>query len=175
MLGSFSYHKQPEWMVFKPETFKLSKVLRGIQTFCIETDCGFQVSGFSFAQRHREFMANNAADAANIYGDKFTVHSKDVTEIGNNVMLDFGEFDFTEREPKKLIISGKSPLPLNSIHLILSGSDGTENRILCEFRSDDADTYVERTFDLADIHGKQKVSFAFLPGSNFDFAYFRFE
>lgn len=175
LLGSFSYHKQPEWMVFKPETFKLSKVLRGIQTFCIETDCGFQVSGFSFAQRHREFMANNAADAANIYGDKFTVHSEDVTEIGNNVMLDFGEFDFTEREPKKLIISGKSPLPLNSIHLILSGSDGTENRILCEFRTDDADTYVERTFDLADIHGKQKVSFAFLPGSNFDFSYFRFE
>lgn len=38
-----------------------------------------------------------------------------------------------------------------------------------------ADSYEERTFALQDVTGKKKVSFAFLPGSNFDFSYFRFE
>ena len=48
-------------------------------------------------------------------------------------------------------------------------------RILCEFRTENADSYVERTFAMQDVTGKQKVSFAFLHGSNFDFAYFQFE
>ncbi len=174
LLGTYSYHKQPEWMVFKEETFVLPKRLKGIHTFCILTDCGYNVSGFRFEKTSREFAVNNAADADHIYGDKFTVSGKYVIGIGNNVMLDFGEFDFSSEQPKKLIISGKSPLQLNSIHLILNG-DGGENRILCEFRTDNADEYAEKTFDVSGISGRQKVSFAFLPGSNFDFGYFRFE
>lgn len=174
LLGTFCYHKDPEWMIFKPETFKLSRKLKGIETLCILTEDGFQVGGFSFEKVSREFAVNNAADADNIYGDKFTKGKKCVTEIGNNVMLDFGEFDFSEKQPSRLVISGKSPLALNSIHLILNGSEG-ENRILCEFRTDDSENYVQKSFDISGISGKQKVSFAFLPGSNFDFEYFRFE
>lgn len=173
LLGEFTYHKKPEWMVFKEDTFRLQKKLRGIHTFCIETTDGFQVSGFTFEKVQREFAKNHAADAENIYGDKFATEKTNVTGIGNNVMLDFGEFDFSERQPQKIIICGKSPLELNSIHLILNGADG-EKRILCEFRMDRAADYEERTFELEEVTGKQKVSFAFLPGSNFDFAYFRF-
>ena len=141
-LGTFSYHKKPEWMIFKPETFKLSRKLKGIETLCILTEDGFQVGGFNFEKVSREFAVNNAADADNIYGDKFTKGEKCVTEIGNNVMLDFGEFDFSEKQPSRLVISGKSPLALNSIHLILNGSEG-ENRILCEFRTDDSENYAQ--------------------------------
>ena len=173
-LGTFCYHKEPEWMIFKPETFKLSRKLKGIETLCILTDDGFQVGGFNFEKVSREFAVNNAADADNIYGDKFTKGEKCVTEIGNNVMLDFGEFYFSEKQPSRLVISGKSLLALNSIHLILNGSEG-ESRILCEFRTDDSENYVQKSFDISGISGKQKVSFAFLPGSNFDFEYFRFE
>ncbi|WP_252969790.1 hypothetical protein [Ruminococcus sp. AM31-15AC] len=174
LLGTFSYHKEPEWMIFKPETFKLSRKLKGIETLCILTEDGFQVGGFNFEKESREFAVNNATDADNIYGDKFTKGEKCVTEIGNNVMLDFGEFDFSKKQPSRLVISGKSPLSLNSIHLILNGSEG-ENRILCEFRTDDSENYAQKSFDISGISGKQKVSFAFLPGSNFDFEYFRFE
>ena len=174
LLGEFSYHEPPEWMTFKPNTFKLSRKLKGIGSFCIESTDGFQVSGFSFEKQEREFEQNDAADAENIYGDKFTVEGRCVTGIGNNVMLDFGTFDFAAEMPKQIRISGKSPLALNSIHLILTGADG-EKRILCEFRTENADSYEERTFALQDVTGKQKVSFAFLPGSNFDFSYFRFE
>lgn len=174
LLGTFCYHKEPEWMIFKPETFKLTRKLKGIETLCILTEDGFQVGGFNFEKVSREFAVNNAADADNIYGDKFTKGEKCVTEIGNNVMLDFGEFDFSEKQPSRLVISGKSPLALNSIHLILNGSEG-ESRILCEFRTDDSENYAQKSFDISGISGKQKVSFAFLPGSNFDFEYFRFE
>lgn len=174
LLGEFTYHEPPEWMVFKPNTFRLCRKLKGVGSFCIETTDGYQVSGFSFERQPREFGKNDAAEAENIYGDKFTPEGSCVTGIGNNVMLDFGEFDFTREQPGRIIISGKSVLSLNSIHLILAGEDG-EKRILCEFRTEQKDSYEERAFELQDISGKQKVSFAFLPGSNFDFAYFRFE
>ncbi len=173
LLGSYTYHKQPEWMVFKPETFKLPKLLRGVHTFAIESDSGYQVSGFRFERRRREFAENNAANAEHIYGDKFTVSGESVTGIGNNVVLDFGEFDFTEEQPAKIVICGASPLALNSIHLVLK-NDGGEQRLLCEFRADAHDS-CEREFPLSGISGKQNVSFTFLPGSNFDFEWFRFE
>lgn len=169
LIGDFVYHKTPEWMVFKPETYQLSRKLRGVHTITMETDCGYQMSGFVFARRQREFVEINAAGAGQIYGDKFTKGEDEVTGIGNNVVLDFGEFDFTEEQPRSLVICGKSPLPLNSIHLT-AGAD----RVLCEFRTDGESGYIEREFPLDGISGKQKISFTFLPGSDFDFKYFRF-
>ena len=169
LIGDFVYHKTPEWMVFMPETYQLSRKLRGVHTITMETDCGYQMSGFVFARRQREFAEINAAGAGQIYGDKFTKGEDEVTGIGNNVVLDFGEFDFTEEQPRSLVICGKSPLPLNSIHLT-AGAD----RVLCEFRTDGESGYIEREFPLDGISGKQKISFTFLPGSDFDFKYFRF-
>lgn len=174
LLGSFTYHKQPEWMIFKDETYKLPERLKGIHTFCVETDGGYQMRGFRFEKPNREFGVNYAADSEHIYGDRFTAEEKAVTNIGNNVLLDFGKFDFADEKPTKLVISGRSPLPLNSIHLITNGENG-ENRTLCEFKTDDSENYSERSFDISGINGKQTVSFAFLPGSSFDFEYFRFE
>lgn len=169
LLGSFTYHKQPEWMVFKPETFTLPKVLRGVHTFTMVGNAGYQVSGFTFQRRSREFTSNNAVDAERIYGDKFTVGSASVTGIGNNVVLEFGEFDFTREQPAALVIRGASAQPLNSIHVTLNGE-----RVLCEFRTDSAEI-CERKFPLTGVSGKVNVSFTFLPGSNFDFESFRFE
>ncbi|PWL51233.1 MAG: hypothetical protein DBY33_07180 [Lachnospiraceae bacterium] len=52
---------------------------------------------------------------------------------------------------------------------------GSERRVAYIVYPKNADSYEERTFALQDVTGKKKVSFAFLPGSNFDFSYFRFE
>ena len=52
---------------------------------------------------------------------------------------------------------------------------GSERRVAQIVYPKNADSYEERTFALQDVTGKKKVSFAFLPGSNFDFSYFRFE
>ena len=86
-------------------------------------------------------------------------------------MLDFGEFDFDKNPVTKIIITGKSALPKNSIHIIFNG--GSEKRILAEFEG--AGEYTPREFPIEGISGNQKVSFAFLPGSDFDFLSFRFE
>lgn len=171
LIGDFVYHEEPEWLTYKPNTFKLTKVLKGMHTFVMESADGYNVKGFSFKKPEKEFAEICAADNENVYGDKFTCEPDAVTGIGNNVMLNFGEFDFTEAAPSKIVITGKSALPLNSIHIIFTGD--TETRILAEFKG--ADEYTPREFALTDIKGKCKVSFAFLPGSDFDFKSFKFE
>lgn len=172
LLGDFEYHKTPEWLTYQPETYILSHKLKGLHTFCMESDCGFQAAGFTFEKNVREFSNNNAVDADSIYGDKFSVEADAVIGIGNNVMLNFGEFDFGEKTPSGIVICGKSELPLNSIHVIID--DGSETkRILAEFKGT-VGSYTEQTFALAGVAGTCKVSFAFLPGSSFDFKYFRF-
>ena len=57
-----------------------------------------------------------------------------------------------------------------SINILVSGD--TEARIIAEFEG--AEEYTERTFPVEKLSGKCKVSFTFLPGSDFDFKSFRF-
>lgn len=171
LIGEFTYHEPPEWLTYKPNTFKLNKVLKGMHTLVMESGDGFDVKGFVFEKPEKEFAEINAADNESIYGDKFTAEDDAVTGIGNNVMLNFGEFDFSEKTPARVIITGKSKLPFNSIHVIFTGD--TETRILAEFAG--AEDYTSREFAVEGIKGKCKVAFAFLPGSDFDFKSFRFD
>lgn len=174
LIGDFQYHKPPQWMVYIPETFKLSKTLKGVHTFVMESDHGYDVQGFVFQRKDKERAELSAADAVDIFGDKFTKNEEDVTGIGNNVVLSFGEFDFDKLPPEKIVITGRSKLAVNSIHIIFGGKNGnTETRILAEFAG--VDNYREREFPINGISGKRSVSFAFLPGSDFDFKGFRFE
>ncbi|MDE7353171.1 MAG: DUF4982 domain-containing protein [Acetatifactor sp.] len=173
LIGDFVYHEPPRWLTYIPNTFQLSKVLRGVHTLVMESDDGFQVQGFCFLKTRREFSLIRAVDSERIYGDKFTSEDDAVTGIGNNVILDFGEFDFTERRPTAVVITGKSALSVNSIHIIFSAD--TEMRVLAEFEG--SEVYTQRSFSLDGldgIKGRCKVSFVFLPGSNFDFKSFEF-
>lgn len=174
LLGEFKYRKSPVWMVYTPETFKLDRVLRGVHTFVIEADDVYDVQGFIFEEKQKERAELCAANAVSIFGDKFTKNAEDVTGIGNNVVLAFGEFDFDKQPPEKIIITGSSALAVNSIHIIFGAENGnTEKRLLAEFAG--AVNYTEREFALNGISGKRSVSFAFLPGSDFNFKSFRFE
>ena len=171
LIGDFSYHKKSIWLTYIPETYKLSKVLKGIHTLVIESSNGYDVQGFFFEKKQKEFSEISAADNDNIYGDKFTVCEDAVTGIGNNVLLEFGEFDFGDTPPSAIVITGRSELPLNSINIIFGGE--SEKRVIAEFTR--SGEYAEQRFPLENIGGKCAVSFAFLPGSDFDFKSFRFE
>lgn len=174
LIGSFEYYKPQVWMQYIPETFKLGKTLRGVHTFVMKSSENFNVQGFTFVKFAKERAELCAANAESIFGDKFTKNVEDVTGIGNNVMLLFGTFDFDEYKPSRIIITGKSKLPINSIHVIFGDNgDSAEKRVLAEFKG--ADEYTEREFAIEGISGKRTVSFAFLPGSDFDFKSFRFE
>lgn len=171
LIGDFSYHKTMVWMQYIPETYKLSKVLKGIHTIVIESSNGYDIQGFFFEKRQKEFSEIPAVDNDNIYGDKFSVGEDAVTGIGNNVVLEFGEFDFSDNPPSAIVITGRSQLPLNSINIIFGGE--TERRVIAEFTR--SEEYSGQRFPLENIGGKCTVSFAFLPGSDFDFKSFRFE
>ncbi len=170
LLGDLEYALEPKWLTYQPMTYKLSKVLRGVHTLSFASDLGYDVEGFVFERRAKETAELPAGTAMNIYGDAYTVEGDEVTGIGNNVILDFGEFDFAE-PPKTLYITGRSALPLNSVNVIFTCADG-EKRMLCEFEQ--ADEYTERAFEVSGISGVQSVSFVFLPGSSFDMKSIRF-
>ena len=170
LIGDFEYFKSPIWLTYQPETYKLSKVLKGIHTICLESSDGFNIQGLEFEEREKESAEILAVDCDSIYGDKFTVNDDDITGIGNNVLLNFGEFDFTEKSPVAIAVTGRSDLPLNSLNMIVEESG--ENRIIIGFEK--AESYTERVFPIEKLSGKCKISFAFLPGSDFDFKSFRF-
>lgn len=170
LIGDFVYHEPPQWLTYKPNTFKLSKTLKGAHTFVMMSSDRYHVKGFSFEKPDTAFALHKAAECEKIYGDSFKVEGDCVTGIGNNVVLNFGEFDFEEL-PSTIVISGKSALPLNSIHITFKNEDS--KRIIAEFEG--CGEYTERRFDLQGLAGKGELSFTFLPGSNFDFEWFRFE
>lgn len=173
LIGELEYCKQPNWLVYQEETFKLNRTLRGVHTLSIMSPVHTDIQGFVFERKAKETSELFAADAESIYGERFTKEAQAVTGIGNNVNLFFGEFDLTSIGVKKLVIKGRSALSVNSIHLIFKGEDGSEKRIVAEFEG--AGEYTEREFPIEGISGKGTVEFVFLPGSDFDFMSFRFE
>ena len=170
LIGDFTYQKKSIWLTYIPETYKLTKKLKGMHTITFETWNGFDIEGFVFEKQAKEYAELMAVDCDKIYGDKFTVNADDVTGIGNNVVLDFGEFDFTENPVSAVAVTGRSALPLNSINILTSGEN--EGRIIIGFEK--AEEYTERIFPVENLSGKCRVSFTFLPGSDFDFKSFRF-
>ena len=171
LIGEFSYCEQSRWLEFQPETYTLTKVLRGVRTVSVETVRKADFGGLLFTKRAKETSEISAVNRESIYGDKFTVGENEVTGIGNNVILSFGEFDFTAKAPQKLVITGRSRLPVNSIQVMLDGEHG--GRFVFDFAG--AEDYTPREFPLDGVSGKVKVSFIFLPGCDFDFRSFRFE
>ncbi len=171
LLGDFDYSLKPVWLTYQPMTYKLPRVLRGIHTVCIQSDMAYDVQGFYFEKRAKETSELMAVNAESIYGDKFTKETDTVTGIGNNVTVAFGGFDFAEA-PKAVYITGRSALPVNSIHVLFEGVSG-EVRTLAEFEQ--ADGYTERRFPVEGISGAGNISLVFLPGCDFDLKSIRFE
>jgi len=170
------YQKPSRWNVYQEETYKLPRRLRGITSICFVLRDKIHLKGFSFKRLNRAFAQNAAADSDRVYGDTFTINGDSVEGIGNNVSLEFVAMDFAEQGASKLIICGRSPIDKNTIHIRFAGEDGEENQNqnqLVEFTR--SDEYTERVYEIKPVKGRQKVTFVFLPGSNFDFSWFRFE
>ena len=127
--------------------------------------------GFYFDKTPKAKAKLCALDADSITGDSFTKTDDAVTKIGNNVSLIFSDMSFSSAS--RITILGRAKDHANSINIKILGPDGSAKTERIEFaRSDD---YTEQTFELGKIQGKVEVSFIFLPGSNFDFKWFRFE
>lgn len=172
LIADVVYQKESRWNVYQEDTYTLSKRLRGITSICFVLKQKIHIKGFTFERQSRAFEQNAAASCDHLYGDTFTIQGESVEGIGNNVSLEFDHMDFTAAGTSKLVICGHSPIDKNTIHIRFSGADGQSNQLV-EFTQSEG--YEERVFELELVTGVQKVTFIFLPGSQFDFGWFRFE
>ena len=165
------YHKQSQWQVFQPETYKLKRRLRGQTTLSICTRSSMELGGFSFTRVNKAFEQLFVVENRQIYGDSFTVTEKAIEGIGNNVSLEYEDMDFGEQGISRITICGRTPLEKNTIHVRFVGEESV-NQIV-EFPYEEE--YAIHSFDLQPVKGMQKVVFVFLPGCDFDFEWFQFE
>lgn len=173
LLADVIYQKPSIWNVYQEETYRLSRRVKGITSICFVLQDKVHIKGFSFQRPNRTFAKNYAIESDHIYGDTYEMKESSVEGIGNNVSLAFKNFDFTEQGANKIVLHGRSPIDKNTIHLQFIDQTGETTRQVVEFTKTDG--YEEKVFPLNQITGKQDVTFIFLPGSNFDFGWFRFE
>ena len=131
------------------------------------------MKGFRFTKQEKAFSKLFAGEADAVYGDAFERQERSVCGIGNNVTLVFENMDFGETGTAHLTICGKALHEVNNIRLLTEWEDGRKEQESLEFFH--ADESVEVVFDMIPKCGKTKISFVFLPGSAFDFAWFQFE
>lgn len=172
LLGRFIYKHESIYNTYSENVFTLDRRLFGTHTITISFETDLYLHGFYFEKSQKAFAKLAALDADLIAGDSFTKTDTTVERIGNNVNLDFANMDFGETRANKITICGKSNTENNTIHIKFFGADGSTSTHSIEFAH--TDDYEEKTFEIAPVTGQQKISFVFLPGSNFDFKWFRF-
>ena len=172
LLADVVYQKPCIWNVYQKATWQLSRKLRGITSICFVLHDKVHIKGFSFEKQGRAFERNAAAESDHIYGDSYVLRAGKVEGIGNNVSLEYEDMDFGQDGASRLVICGRSPIEKNTLHIRFANEEGSMNQLV-EFMHSEG--YVERVFNLERVTGTRKVIFLFLPGSDFDFAWFRFE
>ena len=172
LLATAMFPHNNGWGSFEPYDFELDECIKGVHTLCfvIYDKCIF--GGFEFIAEEKAFTKLYASDNDEIYGDDYTINGDYVERIGNNVVLSFNDMDFGSGAAR-VTICGRTPNVVNSIQFRNTGEDGEQKSCVLEFEK--ADEYTERSFELNGMAGKNNVSFVFMPGSNFDFAWIKFE
>ena len=160
---------------YQENVYTLPERIRGVQSISIVVYPSIKLSlqGFYCKTLSKAYGKVYAIENNTISGDMFTVLEKQIIDIGNNVTLEFEHMDFGEEGPSKITICGHSPIPVNTIHIRFFAEDGREINHMAEFTQ--SDDYKEVTFPISGFTGYGKVNFIFMPGSKFDFDWFKFE
>lgn len=175
LLETLRYRRPFELNVYQEETYKLSERISGVVTLGFVMREKLHLKGFRFRKMEKAYEPLTGKEADRIYGDSFRLDGTVVREIGNNVVLEYGDMDFGEKGTEQITVCGSTPLAVNTIHLHFTGEDGeTENRIL-EFEGFGKSAAQEQHFRIEKLAGKGKLELVFLPGSSFELAYIRFE
>ena len=160
------------WGGFAGQNFALAERLTGVRTISVVIDSRVIFGGFSFVPIERAYDTNWVGEADSVYGDDYRIDGRRVADIGNNVIINYEGLDFGEGGSEALIISGETGNPMNQIQLRYTPAGGAQKTVLLEFQQDGGR---EQRFDIPKLSGLNDVSFVFMPGSRFDFDWFRFE
>lgn len=170
-----NYHAKSWYNHYQENIYKLPQRIKGVHSISIVVYPSTKLSlqGFYCTKLEKAYGKLYAIENNSITGDAFTVGSKTITDIGNNVTIEFDHMDFGENGPSHITINGHSPIPVNTIHIRFFREDGTEVRHMVDFPQSDG--YQELTFPIDNFSGSGRINFIFMPGSRFDFDWFKFK
>ena len=171
LIDTVVYQKDCIWNTYQPQTFRLSRRLRGVTSISLRLGRKTHVAGFVFTEQSKAFSRLSVLENDTVSGDSFTVTDHAIERIGNNVSINFGGMDFGEEGATAIRIYGRTPNDKNTIQIRFEGENGQELRLV-EFPH--SEEYTEQTFAIDRLTGAGKVMFIFLPGCNFDFEWFGF-
>ncbi len=173
MIDRVVYDKVTIWDTYQEETYKLKRRISGVQTISIviETlETRVQLKGFQFEKLTKAFEKLSILECSSFYGDSFKKEDWGMAEIGNNVSFIFEDMNFDE-PCSKIEICGRSITEKNTIRLQVITGEEQQVQVLEFLHTEDFDI---QTYDIGKVFGKSRVEFIFLPGSRFDFKWFRF-
>ncbi len=173
LIERVTFHDNKHWCGFVPEEIPLAQRIKGIHTISIVIDTKVTFGGFGFAAINRAFDVNYTAESDSIYGDEYKIADRSVVSIGNNVIINYEALDFGENGTSAITICGITANPSNQVQLRYTPESGEQASLLLEFKHSDEDS--EQRFELPKLTGVNDISFVFLPGTKFDFKWFRFE
>ena len=108
-----------------------------------------------------------------VYGDSFTRDGSRVLGIGNNVSLLFDRMDFGETGCCGIRITGRSPLPANTVHLMFAAAEAVRPSAVWSSLAH-RPIGASKPSRFEPVTGARQVTFLFLPGTQFDFDSFTF-
>ncbi len=166
------YDKPSRWNTYQEETFKLNRRIKGVTSLGFVFFRKAHIKGFSFTRQEKAYEKLLITESNSVYGDTFTVKEDAIEGIGNNVSFVYENMNFGENGLSGITICGRTPLENNTIHIRFRQNGENINQII-EFPH--SEEYTEQSYSLEQIAGIcDEVLFVFMPGSNFDFRWFKF-
>ena len=172
MIETLSFDYNGGWDRFLPQEFRLEEKLIGVKSISFVVSDSIIFGGFEFSETNKAYQTLYASDNDGVYGDDFKTDGRCITDIGNNVVINYTDMNFS-KGTDRITICGRTANDMNSIQIRHTDESGAQHTQLVEFLH--SDEFTEQHFDIEHIEGKCEVSFVFMPGSKFDLEWFRFE
>lgn len=171
-LAPVRFNNNGHWCGFAGQRFETPRI-QGVHDISVVIGDSVIFGGFEFSELARAFDTNYTAEADSIYGDEYRISGSSVVGIGNNVIINFDALDFGENGASAVTIRGITANPSNQVQLRYTPEGGEQSSVLLKFMH--SEEMSEQRFEIPQLCGKNDISFVFLPGTKFDFEWFRFE
>lgn len=168
LLQSLTYQKPSVWNVYQEETYRLPERIRGVATIAFLLHDKVHLKGFCFRKLEKAYGRLSGGEADAVYGDSFRLDGGVLRDIGNNVTVVYDDMDFGESGADTVVVSGRTPLDGNTMHIRFTEEQGETTDRIVEFRGTGSEECTSQTFPVSGLRGRGKVELVFLPGSRFD-------
>lgn len=172
LIDTVAFDYNGGWDRFLPQKFRLSEKLIGIKSISFVVKDNIIFGGFEFKETNKAYQTLYASDNDGVYGDDFKTDGRRITDIGNNVVINYTQMNFS-KGANRITICGRTSNDMNSVQIRHTDESGAQHTQLIEFLH--SEEFTEQHFDIERIKGKCDISFVFMPGSKFDLEWFRFE